>query len=261
MSEEMLQLSHISKIFRSGKGDEISALKDVSLSVRAGESLGIVGESGCGKSTIARIAARLTDATSGTILLDGEDVTHLKKRRRRETYRKVQMVFQDPYSVFSPRMPVETFLEEGLVGFGLMSRPKAHGEVKKLLQMVELEPELAGRLAHQLSGGQQQRVAIARAISIRPKLLILDEATSALDVSVQQQILKLLIRLKNELHLTFLFIGHDLAVVRSVTDRIAVMYEGAIVEELDSRSLTQASHAYTKSLLDSVFRVPKRDRP
>ena len=171
----------------------------------------------------------------------------------------MQMVFQDPYSVFSPRMTVSDFLTEGLVHFSIASRAQARDMLPELLERVELPAELAERLPHQLSGGQQQRVVIARALSIQPKLLILDEATSALDVSVQRQILKLLMRLKREMDLTMLFIGHDLAVVRSVTDRIAVMYAGQLVEELPSEGLCeQASHPYTRRLLGSVFSTSDR---
>ena len=259
MNDVILELKGVSKTFPAGKGGAVHAVRSVDLVLHRGESLGIVGESGCGKSTLVRMVTQLTDVSGGQILLDGQDVTSLPRRDRRQVWRKCQMVFQDPYSVFSPRMPVGTFLEEGLVHYGIMSRAQARRQVPELLRMVELPPELAGRLPHQLSGGQQQRVVIARAISIRPQLLILDEATSALDVSVQKQILQLLIRLQKELDLTCLYIGHDLAVVRSVTDRIAVMYAGSIVEELPSAELTEcASHPYTRRLLDSVFSVDDR---
>ncbi len=259
MNEVILELKGVSKTFPAGKDGTVHAVRSVDLVLHRGESLGIVGESGCGKSTLVRMVTQLTDVSGGQILLDGQDVTSLPRRDRRQVWRKCQMVFQDPYSVFSPRMPVGTFLEEGLVHYGIMSRAQARRQVPELLRMVELPPELAGRLPHQLSGGQQQRVVIARAISIRPQLLILDEATSALDVSVQKQILQLLIRLQKELDLTCLYIGHDLAVVRSVTDRIAVMYAGSIVEELPSAELTAcAAHPYTRRLLDSVFSVDDR---
>ena len=259
MNDVILELKGVSKTFPAGKGGAVHAVRSVDLVLRRGESLGIVGESGCGKSTLVRMVTQLTDVSGGQILLDGQDVTSLPRRDRRQVWRKCQMVFQDPYSVFSPRMPVGTFLEEGLVHYGIMSRAQARRQVPELLRMVELPPELADRLPHQLSGGQQQRVVIARAISIRPQLLILDEATSALDVSVQKQILQLLIRLQKELDLTCLYIGHDLAVVRSVTDRIAVMYAGSIVEELPSAELTAcAAHPYTRRLLDSVFSVDDR---
>ena len=180
------------------------------------------------------------------------------KDKGREIYRQIQMVFQDPFSVFSPRMQIGTFLEDGLVYYQLLTRRKAAEEAVKLMRMVELPEELLNRFPHQLSGGQLQRVVIARAISIHPSLIILDEATSALDVSVQKQILELLVRLKKEQKLTYLFIGHDLAVVRSISDRIQIMYAGSVVEELRSENLKQAVHPYSRELLDSIFSV--RDR-
>ena len=254
-----MKLEGLTKTFPVGKHDSLRAVRSVDLTLKRGESLGIVGESGCGKSTIARMVAQLTEVSDGQILFEGKDVTHLPRPRRRELWRNVQMVFQDPYSVFSPRMTVGDFLTEGLVHFGIASRSQARDMLPELLGRVELPSELAERLPHQLSGGQQQRVVIARALSIHPKLLILDEATSALDVSVQRQILKLLMRLKGEMDLTMLFIGHDLAVVRSVTDRIAVMYAGQLVEELPGEGLReQASHPYTRRLLGSVFSTNDR---
>ena len=256
-----MALKGLTKTFPVGKHDHLRAVRSVDLTLHRGESLGIVGESGCGKSTIARMVAQLTEVTDGQILFEGRDVTRLSRSQRRELWRNVQMVFQDPYSVFSPRMTVGDFLTEGLVHFGIASRSRAREMLPELLGRVELPAELAERLPHQLSGGQQQRVVIARALSIQPKLLILDEATSALDVSVQRQILRRLMRLKDEMDLTMLFIGHDLAVVRSVTDRIAVMYAGQLVEELPGEGLRkQASHPYTRRLLDSVFSTGDRGR-
>jgi oligopeptide/dipeptide ABC transporter ATP-binding protein len=261
MAEVLLELKGLTKVFPVGRHESLRAVRNVNLALNRGECLGIVGESGCGKSTVARMVAQLTEVTDGHILFEGRDVTRLSRSRRRELWRNIQMVFQDPYSVFSPRMTVGDFLTEGLVHFGMASRPQAQGMLPGLLGRVELPAELAGRLPHQLSGGQQQRVVIARALSIQPKLLILDEATSALDVSVQRQILKLLMRLRAEMNLTMLFIGHDLAVVRSVTDRIAVMYAGQLVEEMPSAALrSDASHPYTRRLLESVFSTADRGR-
>lgn len=256
----LLELKHISKTFDAGKAGKVPAVRDVSLKIMPQESVGIVGESGCGKSTLARLITRLADVSSGQIFLDGEDITGAKKKKLHDVYRKVQMVFQDPYSVFSPRMTIGTFLEEGLVFFDIMSRAEAGREAAKLMKQVDLQPELMERLPHQLSGGQLQRVVIARAISIHPELVILDEATSALDVSVQKQVLELLVRLQKELNLTYAFIGHDLAVVRSITDRIAVMYAGLIVEKIPSSDLEMAIHPYTRKLLDSVFSIHDRNK-
>ena len=261
MDDVILELKQLYKTFPIGKGQTLRAVRGVDLTLRRGESVGVVGESGCGKSTLVRMVTHLTDVSSGQILLEGRDVTHLRGAKRRQLWRQCQMVFQDPYAVCSPRMPVGVFLEEGLVHYGIMTRRQARAEVPALLAMVELPPELAERLPHQLSGGQQQRVAIARALSIRRRLLILDEATSALDVSVQKQILQLLTRLQRELGLTCLYISHDLAVVRSVTDRLAVMYAGAIVEELPSAALTeQAVHPYTRRLAAAAMGLlPEND--
>lgn len=259
MAEVLLEMKGLCKAFPIAGGERLQAVRGVDLTLRRGESLGIVGESGCGKSTIARMIAQLTEPTEGRITLEGKDITRLRRSQRREVWRCVQMVFQDPYSVFSPRMTVGDFLMEGIVYFGIAPRREALARIPQLLNMVELPAELAERLPHQLSGGQQQRVVIARALSIQPELLILDEATSALDVSVQRQILALLMRLKQELDLTMLFIGHDLAVVRSVTNRIAVMYAGQVVEELASAGLTEAAvHPYTRQLLGAVFSTKDR---
>ena len=260
MSEPILELKQVSKIFDAGTEHEVPAVRDVSLRVMPGDSVGIVGESGCGKSTVARMVTKLIDATSGEIWFDGENITNFGEKEWKRIYRKIQMVFQDPYSVFSPRMRVGTFLEEGLVHFGICSRAEARKEAAELMKMVELDPALMDRLPHQLSGGQLQRVVIARAISIRPKLVFLDEATSALDVSVQKQILRLLVRLQKELKLTYVFIGHDLAVVRSICERIAVMYAGQVVEVFDSKDLGKnTGHPYTQKLLGSVFSVHDRN--
>jgi len=256
MDRELLKLEHVSKTFRNDQGHPVRAVKDVSFQVIQGRSVGIVGESGCGKSTLARLITGLMPLDEGEILLEGERICGLSKKAQRQVYRHIQMVFQDPYSVISPRMPIGTFLTEGLVHFGMIQRKASANEAKKLLQMVDLEPQLTGRLPHQLSGGQLQRVVIARAISIHPKLVILDEATSALDVSVQKQILKLLVRLQQEFDLTYLFIGHDLAVVRSITEEILVMKDGEIIEKVPAERLTQeARQDYTKQLLSAVFSV------
>ncbi len=258
----VLEVQHLSKSFRRKGQDDFYAVRDVSFSIPKGGSLGLVGESGCGKSTIARMITKLAEPTEGSILLDGEDISHISRKEwKTKVFRRVQMVFQDPYGVFSPRMTIGTFLEEGLVFHGLMNRREAAAEAKRLLELVELPSSLTDRMPHQLSGGQQQRVVIARAISIRPSLLILDEATSALDVSVQGEVLKLLMDLQRELELTYLFIGHDLAVVRSITDRIAVMYAGNLVEEMESTDLAGSSrHPYTRKLLDSVFSLDDKGR-
>ena len=254
MEQNLLELKNVYKSFSLGKGRTFDAVRSVSLRVSPESSVGLVGESGCGKSTLARMITGLTGVTRGEIFLDGQRISGLRGKQQLEVYRHIQMVFQDPYAVISPRMSIGTFLTEGLVYFSIMKRPQANAEIPKLLQMVDLDPSLADRLPHQLSGGQLQRVVIARAISIRPKLIILDEATSALDVSVQKQVLELLVRLQKEFHLTYLVIGHDLAVVRSITKEICVMKDGEIVERLPAVDLAEkAQHPYTQKLLGSVF--------
>lgn len=260
METAVLELRHVGKVFDAGKSTQFRAVHDVSLTVRRGECLGIVGESGCGKSTLARMITRLTDVSEGEILLCGRDISALRGRAIRNAYRDVQMVFQDPYSVLSPRTSVGTFLEDGLVYHGILRRREARQEAKRLMELVELPDELLDRFPHQLSGGQLQRVVIARAVSTRPKLVLLDEATSALDVSVQKQILKLLVELQRLYGLTYVLIGHDLAVVRTIAGRIAVMYAGAVVEELDAAELEAAMHPYTRMLLNSVFSIHDRGR-
>ncbi len=255
--EPILELKHVSKVFKTRTGD-MSAVQDMSFQVYPGESIGIVGESGCGKSTLARMMTHLESCTEGKIFLNGHNITQIKGKKISEIYRDVQMVFQDPYAVFSPRTLIGTFLEDGLVYHGLMKREEAYVEAKKLLALVELPEEFMNRMPHQLSGGQLQRIVIARTISIRPKLIILDEATSALDVSVQNQILKLLMKLRKEYYLTYIFIGHDLAVVRSVTNRIMIMYAGRIVESINSEELQKVVHPYARRLLDSVFSLHDR---
>ncbi|MBQ9031224.1 MAG: ABC transporter ATP-binding protein [Parasporobacterium sp.] len=256
MEPALLELRQVSKTFQTGNTKPVKAVQSVSFEVPSGINTGIVGESGCGKSTLARMITGLTGVTSGEILLNGTRISGLRRSAQRDVYRQVQMVFQDPYSAISPRMPVGTFLTEGLVHFGLISKGDRKEQARKLLELVDLDPQLALRLPHQLSGGQLQRVVIARAISIHPRLVILDEATSALDVSVQKQILSLLVRLQEEFSLTYLFIGHDLAVVRSITEQIFVMKEGSIVERLPSETLQEdARHPYTLQLLSSVFSV------
>ena len=228
----------------------------VSFSLKKGECLGIVGESGCGKSTLARMIAGIIDATEGSILLEDVDYTKLKGRQKREFRRNIQMVFQDPLSSFSPRMKVGTYLMESRRNFDGIRKEEGLKEARVLLQEVGLPPEFTDRYPHELSGGQLQRVAIARAISIQPKLLICDEATGALDVSIQNQIAELLVHLVEEKEIGCLFIGHDLALVRSVSQRIAVMYLGRIVEVLESETLaSKAVHPYTQMLLGSVFDV------
>jgi oligopeptide/dipeptide ABC transporter ATP-binding protein len=227
----------------------VHALNGVSLALAPGETLGIVGESGCGKSTLARVLVRLEDPTAGRVLLDGVDLTALRGRRLRAHRRHVQMVFQDPFSSLDPRQPVGAALEEVLTVHGL----RKPGRVTRLLDLVGLPAEFAQRLPHEMSGGQRQRVGIARALAPEPRVLLLDEPVSALDVSVRAEVMNLLVHLRSELGLAYLFISHDMAMVRQISDRVGVMYLGRIVEEGGWRAvLADPLHPYTAGLRASV---------
>ena len=253
--EVLLTVKNVSKEFPVKKS-KLYAVSDVSFSVARGETLGLVGESGCGKSTLAKMIAGSLPVSSGSIILDGRDYTKLKAREFRQFRRNIQMVFQDPLSSFSPRMRIGTYLCEPRINYDHISRQQAMEEAARLLEQVDLPVEFLQRYPHELSGGQLQRVAIARAIAIDPKLLICDEATGALDVSIQNIIAKLLVNLVEEKNIGCLFIGHDLALVRSVTQHIAIMYLGRIVEYLDSETLEEEClHPYTKALLEAIFDV------
>lgn len=251
----LLEVSGVNKLF-AVKKQFLHAVNDVSFTLCRGESLGILGESGCGKSTLAKMVAGSLPVTSGKMILNGTDFSSLKGRERREFRRNIQMVFQDPLSSFSPRMRIGTYLCEPRINYDHISKQEAMEEAKGLLELVGLPEEFLHRYPHQLSGGQLQRVAIARAIAIGPDLLICDEATGALDVSIQNQIARLLVALVEERDIGMLFIGHDPALVRSVTQRIAVMYLGRIVEMIDSEELeSECMHPYTRALLGAIFDV------
>ncbi|QYN32308.1 ABC transporter ATP-binding protein [Pseudonocardia sp. DSM 110487] len=232
-----------------GTDQVVHALNGVSLAVGPGETLGVVGESGCGKSTLARVLVRLDDPTRGRVVLDGVDLTALRGRRLRAHRRHVQMVFQDPFSSLDPRQPVGAALDEVLTVHGLR-RP---GRVEELLDLVGLPAEFTARLPHEMSGGQRQRVGIARALAPEPRVLLLDEPVSALDVSVRAEVMNLLAHLRAELGLALVFISHDMAMVRQISDRVAVMYFGRIVEEGGWREvLADPLHPYTAGLRAAV---------
>jgi oligopeptide transport system ATP-binding protein len=230
MVDVVLDAQHLVKVYGGRRGhSRVEALADVSLSVERGETFGIVGESGCGKSTLARLLVGLEAPTSGQLFLDGEAV-HLRERDDdRSLARKIQLVFQDPFSSLDPRLTVEKALKEVLHVHSL-HQDDAAGRVSELLAMVGLTGRFATRYPHELSGGQAQRVAIARALAVEPEILVLDEPTSALDVSVRAEIINLLVRIQDELRLTYLFVSHDLSMVRHISDQIAVMYLGKVVE-------------------------------
>ena len=231
----------------------LKAVDDVSLSIAPGETLGLVGESGCGKSTIGRCIVRLLDPTAGTIRLMGKDITHRSQWRLRHLRSKVQMVFQDPAGSLNPRMTVRHIIAEPLIIQGMGTRASRKRRVDSLLELVGLPSTAAEKFPHEFSGGQRQRIGIARALAMGPRLLVLDEPVSALDVSVQSQVLNLLLTLQQELGLSYLFISHDLSVVRHISDRVAVMYMGKIVEMAGADQLyNHPAHAYTRALLSAI---------
>ena len=240
--------------FLSSKTAVIRAVEDVSFSIDAGETLGLVGESGCGKTTVGRVILKLDDATAGTIRFAGADITHQSTRELRDLRRKIQVIFQDPYSSLNPRMTVGEIIGEPLSVYRLVPGRKAQNErVAELLSQVGLVPYMAERYPHELSGGQRQRVGIARALALEPTFIVCDEPVSALDVSIQGQIINLLEDLQQRLSLTYLFIAHDLAVVRHISDRVAVMYLGHIAELADRDELyANPAHPYTRALLDAA---------
>ncbi|MEM9386485.1 MAG: ATP-binding cassette domain-containing protein [Pseudomonadota bacterium] len=235
------------------RGDPVRAVDGVSFSLAAGRTLGLVGESGSGKSTLARTVLRLHEPTRGRVLLDGEDLAQLGPRELLRRRRDMQMVFQDPWGSLNPRRTVEASIREGLDIHQVGSRAERTERVRELLRVVGLPEDAGSRYPHAFSGGQRQRIGIARALALAPKLVIADEPVSALDVRVQAQILELMVRLQRELGLSYLFISHDLAVVRQLAHEVAVMYRGEIVEHKDAETLfTNPSHPYTQSLLAAV---------
>ncbi len=236
-----------------GEPTIVHAVNGVSLAVRRGETFAIVGESGCGKSTLARVLARLIEPSAGSVLFDGRDLTRLSPREARAIRRDIQFIFQDPYSSLNPRMTVGALLEEPLRTHGIGSRAERKARVAALLARVGLPPQAAQRYPHEFSGGQRQRIGIARALASGPKIVIGDEPVSALDVSIQAQVVNLLADLKQEFGLTLIVIAHDLAVIRHMADRVAVMYLGEVVEVAPAAHLFAAPrHPYTEALVSAI---------
>ena len=249
----VLEVEHLTKKFVSRGREDYLAVDDVSFSVNSGEKLGIIGESGSGKTTVVNMITRLLEVSSGTIRLDGQDITFKKGKELKEVYKKMQMVFQTPTESFDPRRTIGDGIAESLINHG-MKKKEAMTQTRYLLELCGLEKEFAVRYPHEVSGGQCQRAAIARAIAINPQLLILDEATSALDVTIQKEILELLEKLKTERNMTYLFICHDIALVQEFCDRVLVMYHGKIVEEGTPGDVIQNSKMdYTRRFIESVL--------
>ena len=257
--DNLLRLQNIQKYFPVRRGflqrvvGYVKAVDGVSLDVRRGETVGLVGESGCGKSTLGRTILRLIEPTEGRIEFDGKDFTDLPARSLKPFRAQMQMIFQDPIGSLNPRMSVGDIVGEGLLVHGLKDRKEREKRVRETLDRVGLRPEYTNRYPHEFSGGQRQRIGIARALVTRPKLIVADEPVSALDVSIQSQVLNLLVELKREFNLTYLFVAHNLAVVSYISDRVAVMYLGKIVELADAKSLYEnPKHPYTESLLTAI---------
>ncbi|HVU04264.1 MAG TPA: oligopeptide/dipeptide ABC transporter ATP-binding protein [Polyangiaceae bacterium] len=262
MTDPLLSVSGLKKYYPVTRGvlgrvaGQVRAVDDVSFDVGPGETLGLVGESGCGKTTVGRAILRLTPPTSGTVHFAGRDLASLPEREMRKLRKDLQIVFQDPYSSLNPRLRVADILGEALEVHGITKGEATEARVKELLRRVGLPPTWTYRYPHEFSGGQRQRIGIARAIATGPKLVVCDEAVSALDVSIQAQILNLLVDLREDLGLSYLFIAHDLSVVRHVSHRIAVMYLGQIVELAATEQLfTAPAHPYTRALLASIPRA------
>ncbi len=259
MSPRLLEVENLRKYYPFTVGllsrhvADVKALDGVSFHIIEGETLGLVGESGCGKSTLGKALLRLEEPTAGTVLYQGNDIMKWDKKQLKQLRKEAQMIFQDPQSSLDPRMTIGESIGEALLIHGMKNEREGLEKVKELLEMVGLEPEHAMRYPHELSGGQKQRVGIARAVAVGPKLIVADEPVSALDVSVQAQILNLMMDLQDTLGLAYLFIAHDLSVIGHVSDRIAVMYLGQIVEMADRAELfSNALHPYTEALMSAT---------
>ncbi len=260
-TEPLVRVEGISKQFAADHGARVHAVVEASLDVHAGETVAVVGESGCGKSTLANLVMRLLEPDEGRVLVKGVDIAHLKRRAMREHRQTMQIIFQDPFASLDPRVRVGKSVAEPLAVHGIAKGEEAEEQVGRLFELVGLQRIMMKNYPHQFSGGQRQRVCIARALTLNPELVIADEAVSALDVSVQAQVMNLMLELQQELGLSYLFISHDLAVVERIAHRVAVMYLGQVVE-LGSREqvFRDPRHSYTRRLLSAVPIADPRQR-
>lgn len=249
----ILEAKHVTRRFPASGGQELTACNDVNLKFYRGKTLGLIGESGCGKTTFMRFLVRLDVPTEGEILFKGKDLTKLKGEELRQTRKYIQMVFQDPGGSFNPKMKIRDIICEPLLNYGKIKSNEKDAVARKYLEAVELPEDFADRYPHNMSGGQRQRIAIARAIALEPELIVMDEATCALDVSVQKTIIELICKLQKEKNIAIGFIAHDLGLIQSFAHQIAVMYLGNIVEILPGEDVEKAQHPYTKTLLDAIF--------
>lgn len=253
MSEYMVEVKNLCKYFPAGRKRTLKAVDNVSFYIRPGETLGLVGESGCGKTTCGRTLLKLYDQTSGQILFKGQEISHLRGKQLLSFKKNAQMIFQDPYSALDPRMTIAEIIAEGMGVHMHYSEKEKQEKVNQLLAQVNLTEDYANRFVHELSGGQRQRIGIARALAVNPEFIVCDEPISALDVSIQAQIVNLLINLQRENHLTYLFISHDLSMVCHISDRVGIMYLGSLVELGASQDIfSSALHPYTKALISAI---------
>ncbi len=249
----ILEAKHVTRRFPASGGRELVACQDINLKFYRGKTLGLIGESGCGKSTFMRFLVRLDVPTEGEILFKGKDLTKLKGEELRQTRQYIQMVFQDPSGSFNPKMKIRDIICEPLMNFGRIRASEKDATARRFLEAVELPGDFADRYPHNMSGGQRQRVAIARALALEPELIVMDEATCALDVSVQKTIIELVCKLQREKNIAIGFIAHDLGLIQAFAHQIAVMYLGMIVEVIPGEDVDKARHPYTRALLGAVF--------
>lgn len=251
--KNLIEVKGLKKYFDVGRGQLLKAVDNVSFYIKEGETLGLVGESGCGKTTTGRTLVRLYDATAGEILFEGKNINRFNRQEAKEFSKKVQMIFQDPYASLDPRMTVGDIIGEGIDVHRMYKGKDRTERIYELLNIVGLNKEHADRFPHEFSGGQRQRIGVARALAIEPRFIVCDEPISALDVSIQAQVVNLLISLQEEMGLTYMFIAHDLSMVKHISDRVAVMYLGVMVELAGSVELyNNTLHPYTKALLSAI---------